>query len=89
MIPNDLWAGLLCAGLLSAFILLVVVVPHFIQQRMAKIYPPITDDEFMARLPAGTSREVALKVRRIIADQLNVEYARIHPDTSWSDLEAY
>ncbi len=42
-------------------------------------FPPISDDEFMALCPPGTSREVALKVRRIMADQLGVEYERIYP----------
>lgn len=51
--------------------------------------PPITDDEFMARLPAGTNCDIALKVRRIVADQFAVEYERITPETSFvNDLGA-
>ena len=45
-------------------------------------FPPISDDEFMARCPAGTNRAVALKVRRIVADSLGVEYTRIYPTSS-------
>ena len=45
-------------------------------------FPPISDAEFMERCPAGTSPAVALKVRRIVADQLGVEYERIYPTSS-------
>lgn len=59
------------------------------QQAAFSAIPPITDDEFMARLPAGTNRDIALKVRRIVAEQFNVEYARITPETSFvNDLGA-
>jgi hypothetical protein len=52
-------------------------------------FPPISDDEFLAQCPSGTSREVALKVRRIVADQLGVEYERIYPSSSFvNDLDA-
>lgn len=52
-------------------------------------FPPISDDEFMARCPAGTNRVIALKVRRIIAHQLGIEYERIYPESSFvNDLGA-
>lgn len=44
-------------------------------------FPPISDAEFVARCSPGTSPEVALKVRRIVADHLAVEYDRIRPST--------
>jgi hypothetical protein len=54
-----------------------------------KKFPPISDEEFMAQCPPGTSREVALKVRRIVADQLGLEYERIYPSASFvNDLGA-
>ena len=43
-------------------------------------WPPISDDEFLRRCPPGTSRETAIKVRRIISEQLGVEYERIYPE---------
>ncbi|MBN9519534.1 hypothetical protein J0H58_13595 [bacterium] len=46
-------------------------------------FPPISDAEFIARCTPGTTPEVALKVRRIIAEQLAVEYERIHPSMSF------
>lgn len=79
--------------LAAIFILLIVfaivIVRPARQQATFIAIPPITDDEFMARLPAGTNRDIALKVRRIVADQFNVDYGRISPDTSFvNDLGA-
>jgi hypothetical protein len=52
-------------------------------------FPPISDLEFLARCSPRTSPEVALKVRRIVADHLAVEYERIHPSTRFiEDLGA-
>lgn len=52
-------------------------------------FPPISDDEFLARCPPGTNPKVALKVRRIVADQMGVDYERIHPSTRFvEDLGA-
>ena len=48
-----------------------------------KRFPPISDAEFMERCPAGTNPAVALKVRRIVANQLNIEYGRIYPSSSF------
>jgi hypothetical protein len=44
-------------------------------------FPPISDAEFLARCPPGTDPEVALKVRRIVADHFPVEYERVYPST--------
>jgi hypothetical protein len=48
-------------------------------------FPPITDAEFLALCPPGTNPEVALKVRRIVADYFGVEYERVHPSMSFLD----
>lgn len=48
-------------------------------------WPPIDDDEFLRRCPPGTRRETALKVRRIISEQLGVPYAQIYPEQSFVD----
>ncbi|QDV45400.1 Acyl carrier protein [Stieleria neptunia] len=51
-------------------------------------WPPISDDEFVAKCSPGTNRERALKVRRIISEQLGLPYQRIHPDQSFiEDLD--
>lgn len=51
----------------------------FREARLSREFPPISDDEFVARCSPGTSRHVALKVREIVARNLAVEYERVHP----------
>ena len=46
-------------------------------------WPPISEDEFMDRLPPGTDRSVALRVRVIVAEQLGVEYDRVYPEQNF------
>jgi hypothetical protein len=46
-------------------------------------FPPISDDEFVARCTPGTSRRVALTVRRIVAERLAVRYDQVHPSMSF------
>jgi hypothetical protein len=63
-----------------AFAILIV---HLIEKKdreaFNKCWPPITDEEFMAACPPGTDRFIALKVRRIVSEQLGFDYSRLHP----------
>lgn len=43
-------------------------------------WPPIDDDEFMARCPPGANRAIALGVRSIVSEQLGVDYDRVYPE---------
>ena len=43
-------------------------------------WPPISEDEFIQRCSPGVNRERALKVRRIISEQLGVDYDRVYPE---------
>lgn len=43
-------------------------------------WPPISEDEFIRRCSPGVDRERALRVRRIIAKQLGVDYDRVYPE---------
>ncbi|QDU76494.1 acyl carrier protein [Bremerella volcania] len=43
-------------------------------------WPPISDDEFIARCSPGVDRQRALKVRRIVSEQLGVDYDRVYPE---------
>jgi hypothetical protein len=43
-------------------------------------WSPISEEEFIRRCSPGVNRERALKVRRIISEQLGVEYDRIYPE---------
>ena len=54
-------------------------------KRWYEKWPAIDDEEFLARCPAGTNREVALKVRRIVAEQTGVEYEHVYPEQSFVD----
>lgn len=49
--------------------------------RFRRRFPPITDANFVARCAPGTNPQVALRVRRIVADQLGVDYDRIYPSS--------
>ena len=52
-------------------------------------FPPISDAEFVVRCGPTTNPDVALRVRRIVADQLGVEYYRIYPSSRFvEDLGA-
>jgi hypothetical protein len=46
-------------------------------------WPPIDDDEFIRRCDPGVNRDIALRVRRIVSQQLGVPYDRIHPDQNF------
>ncbi|QEG22011.1 acyl carrier protein [Mariniblastus fucicola] len=48
-------------------------------------WSPISDDEFMLRCSAGTNRDIALRVRRIVSEQLGVDYYRVYPEQSFVD----
>ena len=41
----------------------------------------LSDDEFLARCHPGTDPVIALKVRRIVADQAGIQYERIYPSS--------
>lgn len=56
-----------------------------IQEKFNRQFPPISDDEFLARCTLGTRPEVALKVRRIVAHSLAVPYEQIYPSTRFVD----
>jgi hypothetical protein len=78
-----------CLAAIFILLIAVVIVRPAQQQATFIAIPPLTDDEFMARLPPGTNRDIALKVRRIVADQFAVEYGQITPETSFvNDLGA-
>lgn len=49
----------------------------------------LSDEEFVARCPPGTRREVALKVRAIVSEQLGIPEEQIHPEHRFvEDLKA-
>ena len=54
--------------------------------RYCREHPPISDDQLMARLPPGTSRDIALRVRTIVAEQSGIARERIYPDSTFIEM---
>jgi hypothetical protein len=55
------------------------------QQNFRQAFPPISDTEFLVRCRPGVDSEIAIKVRRIVANRLGVEYERIHPSSRFAE----
>ena len=68
-------------------ILLVFGIAHLVnaarkqRELFERQFPPISDEEFVARCSPGTSPNIAIRVRRILSDSLGVEYGRIYPSS--------
>ncbi len=74
--------------MLPLFIIVVVavlIVSAIGNHNFKKRFPPISDEEFLARCAPGTNPGVALKVRRIVAKHFGVEYERVYPSASFVD----
>ena len=80
-----LFGVLPCFACFALFVLFCFAISRNQSKAFEAKFPPISDDEFLARSGPGTNRDVALKVRRIVADQLGVEYERIYPETRFLD----
>lgn len=77
------------AVVFAVWVLLAVMWERRSQAKFKQKFPPISDAEFVARCGPGTNAEIALKVRRIVSDQLGVQYERIYPESSFvNDLGA-
>ncbi len=61
-------------------ILTFTAVSADLSRRFNESWPPIDDDEFVSRCSPGVNRHVALKVRKIIAEQLGIPYDQIYPE---------
>lgn len=73
---------------ISGMIAVLLVFIHWAKRRQDAFndrFPPICDAEFIARCPPGTNPKVALKVRRIVSENLGVDYQRIYPLTRFID----
>jgi hypothetical protein len=80
---------LLCVAVFSIALLVWFTMAQEIRDSFHQQFPPISDAEFLALCKPGTSPEVALKVRRIVAEYFDVEYERVHPSTNFVDLGVY
>jgi hypothetical protein len=80
---------LILAAMGIGFVLFLIVQSRRMTAEFNAKFPPISDEEFLARCRPGTNPEVALKVRRIISKQLGIESERIYPSSSFvEDLGA-
>lgn len=81
-----IWQNLVFLGTVAGVLLLFVLLglPSEAWQEEWKLkWPAISDDEFMAKCGPDIDRETALKVRRIISEQLGIDYERIHPEQTF------
>jgi hypothetical protein len=74
-------------------IIAIALIVWIIERPRRKVFnerfPPISDDEFMARCPPETNREIALRVRGIVSDSLGIDCERIYPSSRLvEDLDA-
>lgn len=51
-------------------------------EKYNQAHQPLSDLEFLDRMPSNIRPEIALKVRRFISEYYGIEYERVHPDTS-------
>ena len=77
------------AAMVIAMVIVACVLAERQQRNFYEKWPAIDDDEFVRHCPPGTDRETALKVRRIVSEQLSIPYENIYPEQSFiDDLEA-
>jgi hypothetical protein len=75
-LPTMLWVS----GVII-FLLVCIVAARRQRAVFEDRFPPISESEFVARCSRGTTPEVALKVRRIVAEALGVDYERVYPSS--------
>ena len=80
MNPLPLTFPIIVAIILACLILACLLDDRRRRQSFNERWPPISDDQFFAKCSPGTSRDSAIRVRHIIAEQFGVPYERIHPD---------
>ena len=72
-------------ALFAALLVAALWARHAAREAFEERFPPISDAEFLARLPPGTDPAVALKVRRMVAEYFAIEYSRVHPSMRFVD----
>jgi len=72
-------------GLIAISMMFVVAVDRKVEQRFNKRWPPISDDEFLAKCSSSIDPEIALRVRAIISDVYGIPYNQIYPDQNLID----
>jgi hypothetical protein len=77
------------AILMFAMLALIAIAVRGRRRRPFNVTPHPSDEEFLAQCRPGVDREIALKVRRIVAEHFAVPYGRVMPSTTFiEDLNA-
>ena len=82
-IENTMEALIVIAAFVFCAIYLVWFAPS---NKFYKQWPAIDDDEFVRRCPPGIDPDVALKIRRILADVSGEDYEHIYPEQRLVDI---
>lgn len=70
----------LVAIMLVAIALLLACASSATRKPAVDRWPPISDEEFLRRCGPGVDPQRALMVRRIVANQLGIDYDRVYPE---------
>ena len=77
--------ALIIAGIIALLLVAGIAWERKRSRDFERKWPAISDDEFVAKCASGTNPECALKVRRIISEQLGIPYEHIHPQQSFAN----
>lgn len=72
------------AAIIVVVLVLLSAMVYCMRRRQAALeqaFPPISDAEYLALCRPGTNPDVALKVRKVLAEALNVDWERIYPSS--------
>lgn len=65
---------------IGIFVWLCLLAPDSPPPFSEEEWPAISEDEFIDRCPPGTDRDIALKIREIISNQLGIPYDHVYPE---------
>jgi hypothetical protein len=75
----------MCVSVLALVVVICIMLAKRKREVFNQRFPPISDAEFLACSAPRTSPLVALKVRRIVAENLGAEYDRIYPSSCFAE----
>ena len=61
---------------------IICVIAYYEDAKFRTKFPPLSGEEFLAKCDPNVRPEVALKVRKALADALGVDEESIHPSQS-------
>jgi hypothetical protein len=79
MIAFDIVLAIAIAAVIAFCVFCFVRKANFDREAFYERWQPITEEEFLAACRPATDPVIALRVRAIVAEQLGVDYSRLHP----------